>query len=72
MMEGSQEARRNFLMAWVVVTGSDGMTYTLMMLNNVLRTTVGEGEANVKRALLSTCMLKLLDDKGDIYSVQQV
>ena len=50
--------------------GGDGKAHTLMMFNNELRTIIGEGEKNMKRALLCTGMLKLLVDKEDVYSVQ--
>ena len=64
---------KRLLTARVVVNGSDGKSHTLMMFTDALRTIICEGETNVKRALLSTGMLKFLVDKGDVvYSVQQL
>ena len=44
-----------------------------MLFNDALRTIISDKEANVKRAFLSSCVLKFLVDKGDVvYSVQHL
>ena len=64
--------RSKLMTARVVVDGSDGKRHTLMF-TDALRSIIGEGETNVRRALLSTCKLKFLVEKGDVvYSVQQL
>ena len=64
---------KRLMTARVVVDGSDGKRHTLMMFTDALKSIIGEGETNVRLALLSTGKLKFLVDKGDVvYSVQQL
>ena len=49
-----------------------GKRHTLMMFNDVIKSIVGDGTVNLKRALLGAGRYKFSIDKGDIvYSVKE-
>ena len=63
---------RKFVSARVVVEDETGKRHTLMMFNDVIKSIVGDGAVNLKRALLGAGRYKFSIDKGDIvYSVKE-
>ena len=63
---------RKFVSARVVVEDESGKRHTLMMFDDVVESIVGDGAANLKRALLGAGRHKFFVDKGGIvYSAKE-